>query len=559
MKLANHVRGRGDHRKTLLNSFLGRKHQPAFVQHKALITGLAILCIALGCGGSSTPPPAADNVQTGSQPSAAESAHNPTDERVSGYRVDDSATRDESQLQTQSTATPSTAVASSVSAASAEQRDPSRPSAPQRFRLPDDRPELNAEELLSHGLRMVESKHLVLVTDLPQESVAELPQLADALFANLEARLGKLSPNIAGTEFQVTGFLMDARERFKEADVMPPDEFTIRHGRHFGYQFWINNQSADYYRRHLLLHEFVHCFMSCEYGMNDIPPLWYTEGIAEYFATHRLHTDVTKSQFAMLPTSREGFEGWHRIAEVHRHFNHEPSATGELADIISLQTVMYPPDNTFLEDSQYANAWALVWLINHHPELQPEFSTLATCRTQEQFNDAMAKIPEQTLQEMKQIWPLYLDGLAEAEVATVRFPSLTTMPSQQSHGANTLPLELTLDAGQQWVSTGFELTAGQQVLIECKGRFVVGETTKPWISEPDGITIDYVRGRPLGEVIGSIVSTDGTKTTRPIPIGTYKALQSPIDGILWLQINDQWSDRADNDGNVTVRISPANQ
>ncbi len=537
----------------------GRNKHTAFHQHTAWIAGLMMLGTALGCGASSTPPPAAGIMQTDSQPIAAEAPRQSTNEREVTHQGDDSTARIQSQLQTPPTATPPTAEATSVSAANAVQSDPSRPSAPQKFRLPDDRPNLNAEVLLSHGLRIVESKHLVLVTDLPEESVAELPQLADALFANLEARLGKLSPNIAGTEFQVTGFLMDARDRFKQAGVLPPNEFIIRHGRHLGYQFWINNQPTDYYRRHLLLHEFVHCFMMCEYGPYNIPPLWYTEGIPEYFATHRVHTDITRSEFAVLPTSSEGFEGWHRITEVRRHFNQEPSTTGELADIISLQTVMHPPDTTFLEDSQYANAWALVWLINHHPELQPEFTALATCRTQDQFNDAMAKIPEQTLQQMNQIWPLYLDGLAEAEVSTVRFPSLTTMPSRQSNSANTLPLELTLDAGQQWVSTGFELTAGQQVIIKCQGRFVVGETTKPWISEPNGITIEYVRGRPLGEVIGAIVSTDGTKTTRHIPIGTSKTLQSPIEGILWLQVNDQWSDRADNDGKVTVRISPANQ
>ena len=69
---------------------------------------------------------------------------------------------------------------------------------PQRFRLPDDRPELNRDELLAEGLRIVESEHLILVTDLPLESVAELPPLADALFATLEQRLGKLAPDIAG-------------------------------------------------------------------------------------------------------------------------------------------------------------------------------------------------------------------------------------------------------------------------------------------------------------------------------------------------------------------------
>ena len=534
---------------------MSRKHHTAFFQRTALIAALAMLTAAIGCGRSSTPPQANGTAESGPQLIAKESTHQPADEPVLTYRADNSTTGADTRLQTIPAAAPS----STSSSAHVDQPDLARPTAPQRYRLPDDRPQLNADELLSHGLRIVASRHLVLVTDLPPESVAELPLLADALFTYLEQRLGKLSPNIAGTEFQVTGFLMDARDRFEQAGVLPADEFTIRHGRHLGYQFWINNQQADYYRRHLLLHEFVHCFMMCEYGMNDIPPLWYTEGIAEYFATHRLHSDVTKSEFAILPTSREGFEGWHRIAEVHRHFIREPSTTGELADIISLQAVMHPPNTTFAEDLQYANAWALLWLINHHPELQPEFSTLATCRTRDQFNDAMAKISEQMLLQMNQIWPLYLDGLAEAEISTVRFPSITPQESPPSPGENTLPRELTVEAGEQWVSTGFQLTAGQQIVIRCEGRFVVNETTKPWISEPNGITIDYVRGRPLGEVIGTIVSIDGTQTTRRIPIGVSKTLQSPIDGILWLQINDQWSDRANNDGKVTVRMSHAHQ
>ena len=181
MKLANHARGRGDNRKTLLNSILGRKHHSAFVQRTVSIAGMVILLTVVGCGGSSTPSPAAGSVQTTSQPITAESTTIPIDERVSVDRVDDSAESSPSQLHSPPTATPS--VASSVSAANADHRDSSRAIAPQRFRLPDDRPKLDAEELLAHGLRIVQSKHLVLVTDLPQESVAELPQLADALFA----------------------------------------------------------------------------------------------------------------------------------------------------------------------------------------------------------------------------------------------------------------------------------------------------------------------------------------------------------------------------------------
>ena len=423
-----------------------------------------------------------------------------------------------------------------------------------RFRLPDDRPKLNREELLAEGLRIVESRHLILVTDLPLETVTDLPPLADSLFATLEQRLGKLTPDVDGKPFQVTGFLMDARDRFERVHLLPPEQYPIRHGRNLGYQFWMNNQTADYYRRHLLLHEFVHCFLMCEYGMQDIPPLWYTEGIAEYFATHQLHTDVTKSAFGILPATTDGFEGWHRIAEIQRHFNLNLSAKDDPVNFVPLQTVLHPPDARFQDDSQYAHAWALVWLINHHPELQPMFAPLATCRTRQQFEDALAGVPDSTWTQMDQLWPLYLDGLEEADGTTVRFPAIRILDPLASDRGVSLPAEFVLDATEQWISTGFKLTAGQEIRIECKGRYVVEETTKPWFSEPDGITIDYVNGSPLGQVIGVIVATNGTQTTRRIPLGTAKNLRSPIDGILWLQVNDEWSKRDKNNGSVTVSI-----
>ena len=136
----------------------------------------------------------------------------------------------------------------------------------------------------------------------------------------------------------------------------------------------------------------------------------------------------------------------------------------------------------------------------------------------------------------------------------MRFPAIRILDPLASDRGVSLPAEFVLDATEQWISTGFKLTAGQEIRIECKGRYVVEETTKPWFSEPDGITIDYVNGSPLGQVIGVIVATNGTQTTRRIPLGTAKNLQSPIDGILWLQVNDEWSKRDKNNGSVTVSI-----
>lgn len=511
-----------------------------FRRRTAIATCVSLLAALHGCGGTFPQPDAASEVPETSDATALE----PEDEVQKNLSAVPKTSTVVETPTPASLSSPATTQFSSVP--------------PQRFRLPDVRPELDRDELLAEGVRIVASKHLVLVTDLPLESVVELPPLADALFATLEQRLGKLAPDIAGKEFQVTGFLMDARDRFERAGVLPSERFPIRHGRHLGYRFWLNNQTAEYYRRHLMLHEFVHCFLMCENGMRDIPPLWYTEGVAEYYATHRLHADVAKSEFGILPSSVEGFEGWHRIAEIRRHFNQEPSVTGELTEIVPLQTVLYPPDTTFQDDSQYANAWALVWLINHHPELQPEFAAVAACRTNRQFEDAIADVAKPVTKQLNQVWPLYLDGLHEADVADVQFPALTPLKPQESNDEIRLPAEFVLNVSQQWASTGLSLTKGQEIVIECQGRYVVEQTTKPWFSEPDGITIDYVDGRPLGEVIGIIVSADGTQITRHIPIGSMKRLRSPIDGFLWLQINDHWSERDRNEGTVTVRISAEN-
>ena len=133
---------------------------------------------------------------------------------------------------------------------------------PPQFRLPDDRPELDRAALIAQGFAIVESEHLLLVTDLPEDDVKSLPSLADALFAELEAKLGKRAPAEDGREFQVTGFLIQAAERFEQAGLLPPKEFVLRHGCNVGYRFWLNSQTEDYYRRHLLLHEFTHCFMT---------------------------------------------------------------------------------------------------------------------------------------------------------------------------------------------------------------------------------------------------------------------------------------------------------
>lgn len=417
------------------------------------------------------------------------------------------------------------------------------------LRLPDDRPVLDHSKLESSGLRVIKSKHLILVTDAPLAEVQDLPPLADALFAELERQLGSLKPDLNGKDFQITGYVMGAKERFEEAGVLPPESIVIRHGRHIGYQFWMNNQTLPYYRRHLLLHEFIHCFMMCEHGMADIPPLWYTEGIAEYFATHELSTDIRSTRFGILPPTLEGYEGWGRITELQTNMKELTANPTQWQSLMSLERVRHPNDNNFTTDLQYSQAWALVWLIRNHPELKPHFLAMNAARTRREFRDAEKSVPAEIWQKMAIIWPLFLTSLTEGFQTEHSFPSLDVAASKPSASG-----KFAVQSNQEWQAIGVALKRGTTVQLNCSGRYAVHDKPRPWISEPQGITIDYVYGRPLGEITALLVAPDGSVCSARIPVGRESSITAPVDSELWLQINDSADSRSDNSGSASVEF-----
>lgn len=442
-----------------------------------------------------------------------------------------------------------------------------------RFRLPRRDLRHDPQTLRQLGIRTITSKRLVLHTDVPDEQCKGLTELADQLFETLERQLGPLLPAEDGSEFQVTGCLINAKERFAEAGLLPPEEFPIRHGRHLGYRFWLMNQETDYYRRHLLLHEFTHCFMNCEYGMTDIPALWYTEGIAEYYATHQLpkHSESkspkpesreTVPLFGILPSKVERFPGWGRISEIRRSFDGTPSSDVLDAGFTPLSTILNPPGNRLIEDRQYAYAWALVWLINHHPDYQKIFQPLRSLRSGQQFTAELRKIPESVWHSLSIDWLLTQDSLIEGFDIKRSFPHRTeddlragvTTPSQAIGTTDGHGRSLMVHADRGWQFSGLRLQSNQKISLTSSGQFQIGKTSRPWISEPQGITLRYHRGRPLGELVGILVAVDGSMASRRIPIGSGIELHIPFDAELWLQLNESAAERDNNEGTVSVEV-----
>ena len=89
------------------------------------------------------------------------------------------------------------------------------------------------------------------------------------------------------------------------------------------------------------------------------------------------------------------------------------------------------------------------------------------------------------------------------------------------------------------------------------GQVVLAKTTKEWSSGPNGITIRYHRGFPLGMLLGAVVdesTKDASPFFTPIPIGLTKEFQSETRGTLFLKINDSASELADTQGIFEVSI-----
>ncbi|MCA9258293.1 MAG: hypothetical protein KDA61_03785, partial [Planctomycetales bacterium] len=125
--------------------------------------------------------------------------------------------------------------------------------------------------------------------------------------------------------------------------------------------------------------------------------------------------------------------------------------------------------------------------------------------------------------------------------------------------------EIRADHG--WQSTGWRLRAGQSYQLSAEGRFTVADAPRPWICEADGITIDFVAGRPLGRLIGTLrpeaasgenSAPDGVaEEFHVFDVGSRSDYVPPVAGVLYLRVNDSPASLHDNSGGLQVSISAA--
>jgi hypothetical protein len=412
------------------------------------------------------------------------------------------------------------------------------------FRPDDDWPRHDDAALERAGIRKYGSRRLVLYTDIDERKAVRLPPLVDALYDELVAYFGELPPARDGSEWQITGFVMRDPERFTAAGLVPSTLPRFNHGLNRRRRFWMHEQSFDYYNEHLLLHEAIHCFMTTLPVLSG--PAWYMEGMAEHFATHRT-LPGGNVEFGIIPATPGETQGFDRVTLIRKEV--------DAGRTLSLDDVFAISDASFAEPLPYAWAWAACHFLDSQPDYRGRFRELSDVALRGRFREEFELRFSEDADLLEVRWQLFVRTMCFGYDTGEAVLAIDTAKDNLQEADE---VKVRADAG--WQSMRLRLKEGATYELTAQGQVSLAASPEPWTSDANGITIEYAAGKPLGRLIAAVVGDDlhlpaATQTLfDPIDVGGKTLLTAPIEGTLYLRINDRWDSLSDNDGELTVHV-----
>lgn len=395
--------------------------------------------------------------------------------------------------------------------------------------------EIDQERVLANGIRRLEGKHIVLYTDVRERAdVDELVTVFDLAipqwckYFDVEVSTAK--------SLKVSGFLMNDRDRFKKAGLIPDDLPNFRAGFNRGHEIWVYLQPGDYYTRHLLLHEGTHAFMQWLLGGSGPP--WYSEGLAELLALHAWQEGQLKLNHRVSSSAEADY--WGRPKKLK-----ESRAADNLK---SLDEVMALNGISSLDVESYAWSWAACDFLQTHPLTKTQFASLSgDCHDSTQkFTRRFKNRIKASRSVIDRDWQIFIN---EIDYGTP--PDRVLIKEAKPIQLN----EFLIQSDHGWQVTSFKVEKGDRLKISASGKFQVGQSSKPWISEANGITLDYYRGRPVGTLLMGFVDGDQIDSLLDgITVGTGTEIVAPQAGQLGFRINESPAGLGDNKGDLKVSI-----
>lgn len=405
--------------------------------------------------------------------------------------------------------------------------------------------EIDEEAVAAAGIHKLEGKHLTLYSELPLSKVESLADAFDQAFDQWCTYFDVDPREMA--DWRMTGFLIVDRDKFRRLGLIPPFIPQFREGFGIDGYLWMVDQEDDYRRRQLLLHEGTHGFMLGRFG--SCGPPWYMEATAELISMYRID-DEGRITLNDMPRSSEEAPWWGRLLVLRKEYDAGRAKTPD--------EIMHLPDVVELED--YTWCWALAYFLDRHPRYRQRFHEMPQRVAQRSFTDLFRKQYADDWDQLSEDWQVFLSEFDFGHDVAACEVDYTAQPRQP--GANAL-FEVQADHG--WQNSGICVEAGEPYIIEAVGRYQIAEEPRPWISEPNGVTIRYYRGHPRGMLMAGLRSDalnereETTGLAHPIPVGLRTAFTPETDGTLFFRINESSGELGDNEGKLTVRVRPAEE
>lgn len=346
------------------------------------------------------------------------------------------------------------------------------------------------------------------------------------------------------SDWKIDAFVMRDRNRFIESRDLPID-VRMRFGYAIHGNIWVMNQKGSYYTRHLLLHEGVHALILELYGV--LGPPWYAEGLAETLGVHRM--SATGLEVGGVPSSNEVVPYWGRFPLVRK--------AREQSKVPTLQRLFDLKADWKGDVESYAWAWIAFMLLTEYESYRP-----ATIAATEDLTLTRDRFMQRFQSRLADAWPVVQARwrlLANTIDYGFDWERERCKLSKRDPLWNGQGFTYQVDSSLGWQSCGVRFAPGQTVRLKASGECSMNPDPQPWLSQPPGVTIRYVNGRPLGQLLYCILpnATRETEWLEPLPIASLEANETlKLDQHCWLlfRINDAASEMGDNEGGYQVTI-----
>jgi hypothetical protein len=270
------------------------------------------------------------------------------------------------------------------------------------------------------------------------------------------------------------------------------------------------------------------------------------EGIAELLATHRW--DGQRLQLDYFPPTSDDVPNWGRIRIVKDDFAARRAKT--------LRGVFDYPTDAHLQIQPYGWCWAVAAFFDGHPRYRARFREIPSYLRAHDLTDRFLQRLGQDAEFAAEEWQVFASNIEYGYDFARMAIDFTPGRSLPAEGAQT-----TVAADRGWQNSRLRLEAGKVYRIQASGRYQVGKKPQAWWCEPNGVSIRYYKGRPLGVLLATIRPDEGLAGKRspwiaPVVIGLGCELEPKQSGTLYLRINHSADELADNAGHLTVEVAP---